>query len=159
MSQTISHVDEANKKAKSVSLRILIYIATGLILTVCLVAYLYFAATRISLDEVRNQTGIIFPNTASITHQNIWFNVDPGWDIRVAVPAQAGQPLVQQLNAMPTASFEVSPPPGAGLKWWAPRRVIAENLYENAQKDFYTWMTVSEEGSDYVFYIEHAFSY
>lgn len=84
--------------------------------------------------------------------------MDPYWGARIVVPAQAGKALVQQLNVKPPTPGTLTSYSIANLSWWTPQKIITERQYY-PNPDYFAYVIVSEEGNDYVFYIEYGFAY
>lgn len=159
MNQTHSH-NRIRRLSKTDKLLIL-FVCLSLIISIlglCVIYYQLSKPATISISDINNQTGIQFPNSATITDQKYHVVIDPYWDARIVVTAQAGKALVQQLNTQPPAPFTLSSHSMTSLPWWTPQNIIAEILY-CPSPDCFAYVIVSEEGSDYVFYIESGIAF
>ena len=112
--------------------------------------------SKVTVNELAKETGLVFPPEAKITRFVETPPIDPVWVARISMPLSAEQELLAVVAGKPSVDAAVSGAKSESTSWWRPTHIVFKKLYHHRESGALVNVVVSEEPGELVAYIEHA---
>lgn len=109
----------------------------------------------VTISTISQETGLVFPSDAKLTHFVETPPIDPTWVARVTMPRAFQETFLKRASAMRPEEGIFIGGTFKSTQWWRPKKVIFQRRYLEPRTNILVNLVLSDESGSLAAYIEH----